>query len=160
MKTIGLFRFLPALTSFSIAFFIIFSPALKAQAPDDSLSTTSPDALAVSIAPPTSLVVFDYKYDDGEALELTWVPSVDDLPVVGKVTGYELYRSDNGGEFYKITELIPGSNNFRDEDLSTGVNYVYYIVALSADARAASAKTQAIQTHRGWFNFNMKYLFL
>lgn len=146
--------------SLSIIFFLtvvaLVVPARAVPEPADSLKA---DSVEIIIAPPTSPVVSDFKYDDGNSLILTWVPSIDDLPVGGKVLSYHIFRSDNGGEAKKIAELIPGANYYKDEDLYSDTNYAYHVVALSSNSRAASFQTASIRPQREWVNLNLKYLF-
>ncbi|MEA1979421.1 MAG: DUF6754 domain-containing protein [candidate division Zixibacteria bacterium] len=114
----------------------------------DSLIETS----KVIAEPATSLIVSDYKYDNGNSLKLNWVPSIDDQLPAGKVTGYELFRSVNGGGFERIAEFPPQKNSFQDDKVEIGSSYVYYIDALSKDTATSSAKTELINPEREWFN--------
>jgi len=153
----------PSAFSFSLLIIIFMTAAasvVSASAVSGPAGPPEADTVEIVIASPTSPVVSDFKYDDGNSLILTWVPSIDDLPVGGKVLGYHVYRSDNGGEAKKIAELIPGSNYFKDDDLYGDTTYVYHVVARSANSRAASINTEAIQPRREWVNLNLKYLFL
>ena len=102
--------------------------------------------------PATSLIVSDYKYDNGNSLKLNWVPSIDDQLPAGKVIGYELFRSVNGGGFERIAEFPPQKNSFQDDKVEIGSSYVYYIDALSKDTATSSAKTELINPEREWFN--------
>jgi len=111
-------------------------------------------------APVTSLLASDRKYDNGDAIDLTWVPSIDDQLLHGKVTAYQIFRSDNGGEFTKIGDALPGDSQFSDESVSYGRSYVYYVVALTAGGRAESIRTASLAAEREWINYNRKYLFL
>ena len=54
----------------------------------DDLTALDQDVL-VDLHPATTLVASDFKYDNGEQLNLSWVPSIDDIPEVGIVTGYQ-----------------------------------------------------------------------
>ncbi|MFZ5980931.1 MAG: DUF6754 domain-containing protein [Candidatus Zixiibacteriota bacterium] len=132
---------------------------VAAVVPPDSARTVDPLGI-VPVAPVTSLMVSDFKYDDGEALELTWVPSIDDLPVGGKVTGYQIYRSVNGGEAVRVTEVVPGVSYYKDEDLCRDSTYVYQILTIARSSQSPSIATEAIKPQREWVNLNLKYLFL
>lgn len=131
-----------------------------------SAQTAAPDALpavdstGTPPAPATSLVASDHKYDDATAIELTWVPSIDDQLVQGRVTGYKLYRTSSGGQPKMIADLLPGSNSFLDENVDGDSIYSYYIEAFAGSAMAASIHTAPISPEAEWFNFNRKYLFL
>jgi hypothetical protein len=54
-----------------------------------------------------ALIVEDFKYDDGENLGLTWVPSIDDQPSIGRVTGYQVCQIAHDGAPVKIADLLP-----------------------------------------------------
>ncbi|PWB75428.1 hypothetical protein C3F09_02210 [candidate division GN15 bacterium] len=111
-------------------------------------------------APVTSLIASDRKYDNGEAIDLTWVPSIDDRLLHGKVIGYRIYRSENGGEYKKVGDAGKGDSQFSDETVSHGNRYVYYVVAVGPGGQAESIHTAPIIAEREWINFNRKYLFL
>lgn len=114
----------------------------------------------VEAAPVTSLIASDHKYDDGDKLDLSWVPSIDDQLIDSKVIAYRVYRIVNDGEPQFIVELPPGSNAFRDDGLSVDSVYSYYVSAVSLSFEAESNRTAAISPEREWFNFEKKYLFL
>ncbi|UCC44523.1 MAG: fibronectin type III domain-containing protein [Candidatus Zixiibacteriota bacterium] len=119
------------------------------------------DSQAVaSIAPVTSLIVEDFKYDDGEKLLLSWIPSIDDVPEVGRITGYEVYRITDGGEPEKIGDLVAGKNSYEDDGLSRESQYQYYVVALSDGGSAMSVMTAPSSPEREWINFGRTNLFL
>lgn len=111
-------------------------------------------------APATSLLASDHKYDDASIIELSWVPSIDDQLMNGKVTGYKLYRSSSGGEPKMIAELLAGANSYMDENCDGDSSYVYFVEALAGTVSARSISTAAISPEAEWFNFNRKYLFL
>ena len=117
------------------------------------------DSMAVNLHPPTTVVATDYKYDDGEQLQLSWVPSIDDLPEVGLVTGYQLFRS-SGGEFVRVTELPAGANSFRDRQLDSDSTYTYYVAALAGAVSANSIKTAPMSPQVEWLNLDLSNLFL
>ncbi|MEW5993938.1 MAG: fibronectin type III domain-containing protein [Candidatus Zixiibacteriota bacterium] len=116
--------------------------------------------MQVTVAPPTSVIVSDFKFDDGERLDLSWVPSIDDQPVIGAVTGYRVYRVINDGEPGLLAELPPGANQFADENVSRDHEYRYFVSALSGTGEFPSNRTAPIIPQREWLNFNRKYLFL
>ncbi len=131
-----------------------------------SAQTTVPDTLNLADstetppAPATSLVASDHKYDDAKAIELSWVPSIDDQLVAGRVTGYKLYRTSSGGEPQLLASLDAGSNAFLDENVHHDSIYTYFIEAYAGTASTASIHTAPITPQAEWFNFNRKYLFL
>jgi hypothetical protein len=145
-----------------IAIVLAMSPGTTAVGQD---TETTPDSLVVdvapvAVAPPTSVVVEDFEYDDGEAMVLSWVPSIDDLLQNSHLIGYKIYRSDDGGVAVEIASLPPGANTFHDDDLNLDGTYVYHVSAVTADGEFASPQTQPQQPEREWINFDLKYLFL
>ncbi|MBK7140919.1 MAG: fibronectin type III domain-containing protein [bacterium] len=139
---------------------LAWSYELSAQPPvPDSVQLA--DSVAIPPpAPATSLVASDHKYDDASAIELSWVPSIDDQLMEGRVTGYKLYRTSSGGQPRMIAELPAGSNFFQDESVDGDSSYNYYIEAISAGSVSRSIVTASISPEAEWFNFNRKYLFL
>ena len=156
---------LPGGVSLILPFLFIcfsFSPVLSQdiEAEVDTLDPAVPDSELVVAAPVTSLIASDYKYDNGEVIELSWVPSIDDQLVGGNVIGYSLYRSENDGEPTLIAELLPGVNNYTDEGLSRLSTYRYTILTLTVNHETPSTMTAPITPEREWINFDKKYLFL
>jgi hypothetical protein len=114
----------------------------------------------VVVAPVTSVIAVDHKYDDGTQINLSWVPSIDDQLVGGKVVGYKVYRIEDEQEPELIAELPPHANSFQDQSVKRGKSYRYYVSALSVNAEFPSVKTELITPQREWFNFGLKYVFL
>ena len=114
-----------------------------------------PDSEQVVVAPVTSLIAADHKYDDGEMIELSWVPSIDDQLVDGKVIGYKVYRLEDDGEPQMITELAPGSNAYNDQSVERGELYSYFVSALSSNAETPSVRTAPIEPQREWLNYEL-----
>jgi hypothetical protein len=118
------------------------------------------DTARVTVAPPTSVIVTDHKYDNGDALELSWVPSIDDRIPGGKVVRYQVYRSVNEGEYLPIQELLPGSNFFLDESLHRDSVYSYYVTAYSRNDSAMSVATAPVSPQREWLHVDRAWLFV
>ncbi len=125
----------------------------------DSVAAKS-DTAIVTIAPVTSLLATDFKYDDGEKIDLSWVPSIDDQLLHGKVKAYTVYRIVNGGEPVVAARLIPGANSFSDEGLISDSSYSYYVTAESVNDTVESIHTQPMFPHIEWIDYDKKYLFL
>jgi hypothetical protein len=144
-----------------IALFFCFS--LIAQSVFSQENVTPSDTIgtaALTVAPASSLLARDYKYDDGESIELSWVPSIDDRTEDGGVIGYQVFRSADGEEPTMLAELPSGSNHYRDENTELGISYVYHVVTLGTNSQAKSIPTASISPEREWMNFKLKYLFL
>lgn len=113
------------------------------------------DSEQVVVAPVTSLIAADHKYDDGEIIELSWVPSIDDQLVDGKVIGYKVYRIEDDGEPEMIAELAPGSNSYNDQSVERGKLYSYFVSALSSSAETPSVRTAPMEPQREWLNYEL-----
>ena len=128
-------------------------------APVSGQTEVAPDTIAniesavVEAAPVTSLLVEDGKYDNADSLMLFWVPSIDDQIAGGKVVGYRVYRSVNGGEAVPIGDLLPGAVNFTDKNVEQDSVYVYQIATLTESGEYPSVRTQEISPEPEWFNF-------
>ncbi len=152
-----------SLLHFFIATFALIPLALSlqvlAQEPSDTLETGADTAQTV-VAPVTSLIAEDHKYDNGEQIDLSWVPSIDDQPGIGIVMGYRVYRSTDGGEPVEIAELAAGGNSYADKEVERGHEYVYIVDAFSEDYVARSIRTESVTPKREWLNMDRKWLFL
>lgn len=118
------------------------------------------DSARVQVDPPTSVIVTDHKYDDADALEITWVPSVDDRVPGGKVVGYTVYRSVNDREYKPVGQLLPGSNFFLDESLHRDSLYSYYVTAYSRNDTVRSVATEPVSPQREWLHIDRVWLFV
>jgi hypothetical protein len=114
-----------------------------------------PDSEQVIVASVTSLIAIDHKYDDGEMIDLSWVPSIDDRLIDGKVIGYKVYRIEDDGEPEMIAELAVGSNFYNDQSVERGKPYSYFVSALSSNAETPSVRTATIEPQREWLNLEL-----
>lgn len=137
---------------------VIIPISILAQA--DTTEIVPADSQAVvSVAPPSSVLAVDHKYDNGDKIELTWVPSIDDVPG-GAVLGYIVYRTTNNGEPKKVAELLPGVIRFIDEGLELDSVYSYSVAAFGETSEAQSVWTQELTTSREWLNLGRVNLFI
>ena len=153
----------PVAVLFSLIFIFLFSPCDVTAQSDVVVSDTAvvDDSTQITIAEPvTSLIATDHKYDDGESIDLEWVPSIDDRLTDGRVTGYGVYRIQNGGEPQLIATQPPGSYHFLDGSVHLDSVYTYYVAAKTANTEFESNRTQQISPQREWINFEKKYLML
>ena len=114
-----------------------------------------PDSEQIVVAPVTSLIAADHKYDDGEMIDLSWVPSIDDQLIDGKVIGYKVYRLEDDGEPQMITELAPSSNGYNDQSVERGKLYSYFVSTLSSNAETPSVRTAPVEPQREWLNYEL-----
>ena len=97
--------------------------SLHAQEP--AVDTTRVDTTAIApIAPVTSLIAEDFKYDDGNKVVLSWVPSIDDVPITGRVIRYDIYQVNNEGEPHKIAEVLPETVDYEVDELERDSSYI------------------------------------
>ncbi len=133
----------------------------QGQPPVGDSDSLSQDTTQVLVEPVTSLIAANHVYDDGKIIDLSWVPSIDDQPVGGKVLGYKVYRVEKGREPVLIAELPPGANSYQDQTVEREKEYRYYVSAVSTDnTEVPSRMTEWVQAKREWINFDRKYLFL
>ncbi len=142
----------------------LLTAAVTAQ-PSDPGGTTPAAAAdtsaAIKVAPPTAVVVEDFDYDNGEALEVFWVPSIDDKLKDSDVLGYRVYRAVVVDEPELLAELPPQSNYYLDERVERRHRYVYTVAAVGPTGdEAAAPATAAISPEREWINWNMGWMFL
>lgn len=138
---------------FFLAFFLLSATVF---------SQTEPtlDSNIVTVAPPTSVIAEDYKYDDAEKIELNWIPSIDDLPQDSPVKLYKIYRYTNGSETAFVDTVESGKSGLIIGELSGDSSYQFIVAAVSKNFEAASVKTAPITPEREWLNLNLKFLFL
>lgn len=138
--------------------------AVAQTAPSDAVQA-SPDTaqkasdFASPPRPPAQLVVNDFKYDMGNALELRWETSPEDT-IGGRVSGYQILRSTNGGEYEVIVTADPGATFYRDEGVFGDSSYVYSIVTSANDLISEAVMSESIQPQEDWVNWHRKWLFL
>lgn len=114
----------------------------------------------MAIAPPTSVIAQDFKYDIGDNVLLSWVPSIDDQPEIGSVEGYVVFRSVNGGESQLLDKVDAGNVKYKDRSTDPDSSYVYVVGAVSGSDTALSIATQSITPELEYIDLDKKFLFL
>ncbi|MEW5795346.1 MAG: fibronectin type III domain-containing protein [Candidatus Zixiibacteriota bacterium] len=140
--------------------FLLLGVAAQLSAQEGAVDTTTRSNPQIPPAPVTSLIAEDFNYDDGENIMLTWVPSIDDQPAIGGVTGYQVFQIRNDGVPEKLADLLPGANSFRAQDLQIDSTYRFYVVALADGVSSESIRTAPIRTEREWIDWNLWNLML
>jgi Domain of unknown function (DUF6754) len=116
-----------------------------------------------AVAPPSGLVAVDHPNDTGNAVDLKWTLSPDDVaekkPRV--VRGYEVFRSlADGTEREKLVQVAYHVSEYTDRSCDPGVDYLYEIIAMGAgDVRSQPATLerpvhgvlQWFDKSRAWF---------
>lgn len=114
----------------------------------------------VEIAPVTSLIVTDYKYDNAEKLQLVWVPSIDANLKDSQIDSMTISRITNGGEPVRFAGVMDTSTSYIDEGLEKDSLYSYFITVYSQNYSVNSNISQPISPEREWLNFSRTYLFI
>lgn len=74
--------------------------------------------------------------------ELTWIPSSGSA-----LKGYNIYRSTNGGVFFKINGVLHSETNYSDSGLASNTVYHYTVRAVDGDAvETANSNTVSVAT--------------
>jgi len=141
---------------------LVLPAKASAQAEPEVTAANVIDSAAIvpAAAPVTNLLATDHIYDNGQGIDLTWTPSIDDVPTSELVTGYQLYRNSNGGEYSKIADFTPGTNIFHDETCESDSVYTYYMLTVTEGEPTQSVTTAPHQPEVEWLNFGLGWLFL
>ena len=140
---------------FSLVCWLMTLPAMAQE------GQTIPDTtFQIPPAPPTSVVASDHNYDNGEQIDLTWVPSVDDRSQGGPVVSYLIYRSTVGGQPEIIGEVLSGVSSYQDEGVVADSSYVYFVASVAPGDTVPSVRTAPTTPEVEWIDFDKKYLFL
>jgi len=119
------------------------------------------DTLGVdAVAPVTSLIALDHKYDMGTQINLSWVPSIDDQLLDSKLEAYRVYRVSESAETTMVAELIPGANSFQDKSVNRGQTYTYTVTSVTRGVEYPSVSTAPMASEWELMNFDKKWLFL
>lgn len=137
---------------------LISSSAFTQENNPDTTNITTDSV--VTIAPVTSLIVSNYKYDNAEKLLLQWVPSIDATIKDSKVDSLEVYRITNNGVPVKIATFMDFRSSYIDEGLEMDSSYSYFITAYSKNYSVNSNFSQSVSPEREWLNLGRTYLFI
>ena len=136
----------PAITLKALGFALVVAGTASAQL------TTSGAAAAIDNIPPapiTNLIVADTPGEEGSSITLSWSTSIDDAisfttfgeSVVprGGVRGYNIYRKIGEGEDELLAEVGPGTGDYVDGTVESGITYVYSVSPFDQDNETAFA---------------------
>jgi len=112
---------------------------------------------AAAPAPPSDLSAKDHPNDVGNAVDLTWKRSPDDLTdrALRKVKGYEIFRSEAAdGESESVGTVPYGVEKFTDQSCSANRDYYYRVVAVGLDGERSPAVLLAtpVRAVQQWFD--------
>ncbi len=113
---------------------------------------------------PGNVAAFDTPHDNGHSITLTWELSPDDGQGRNSVIGYRIMRAESpDGPFEDRGMVASGATTKKDSGVKEkedpayfprGHDFYYKVVALSADAEAASGVVGPVQGVGQWFNPN------
>jgi len=111
--------------------------------------------MLLALSPPFAVRAHDAPNDGGGVMLLEWQVSPDD----GQIDGYEIYRSENGTDFEKISFIGPGRNSL-DDETEDNKNYYYRVAAVKDTIRAYADVSPAALSRAQWIDFNKTNIFI
>ncbi len=135
---------------------LILILSLPAQAQDDE-NIAIDSSMIFTPAPATLVTASDFKYDRGEALEVSWELSIDD----DSLSGYDIYRADvETGDYILIGSVLPGVSYYKDDSAVRDVFYTYRVHALYSGGEIISGQSDLIKGTTEIINWNLLNLFV
>ena len=101
----------------------------------------------VGLAPPTNVRAQDAPDDGGGVINIEWQLSSDDA----RVDGYEIYRSEGGGDFTKVGFIGKGRQSYQDQT-EDGVVYQYKVATISDTVLVFSDASSEVMSSPSWIN--------
>lgn len=105
--------------------------------------------LIISILPPTNVKVYDTPNDGGGAVTIEWELSPDDF----NLSGYEIHRMEEGGEYRKVGLIGAGRSRYEDHT-EDGKVYYYKVVAVAETLKAYSEASIGVTSRPHWIDQN------
>ncbi len=82
----------------------------------------------------------------GDHVKVLWDPPEDNGGTA--ITGYDIYRSDDGGEMKKVGSVGSGINTYLDKDVKPGVRYEYMIKATNSVGESSASSSALIKLEK------------
>jgi hypothetical protein len=125
-------------------------PAHGAAADSARVDTVS----AAAPAPASGLVVADVPNDAGRALALDWKLSPDDTPSSGRVSLYQLERSETpAGPWTVVDSVDAGTTHIDDQRIDRGKDYFYRVTTIGPGGiTPALSITGPVRSTSQWMN--------
>jgi hypothetical protein len=100
-----------------------------------------------------NIVTHDSPHDAGGVIELYWTLSRADVLGQGRISGYQVLRSEaSADEFKIIATLGPGTDRFIDTNAPVGVDYTYMIRTLTHSGEFVDSELSSVVSSSGqWF---------
>ncbi len=105
------------------------------------------------LAPPGGVRAYDTGNDAGGSITIEWDRSPDDTGPRGRVTGYEVFRSESQNSGFESLMCLPsGTTACIDNSAVDGVDYYYRVRATSPDAPSVAIGAGPVKSSGQWFN--------
>lgn len=106
-------------------------------------------SIVIVPSPPSQLQAFDTPNDEGHSITLRWDPPEDEE----FVRIYEIYRAQElEGDYVMVGFVLPGEQDYRDGDVTDGVDYYYYVRAVAEEEFSDSKRIGPVVSQAQWFN--------
>jgi hypothetical protein len=133
--------------------FIAMPAGALAQEAARSEITSPADSGRPAVSPPSEVMAFDTPSDAGTSITIRWEPSPDDTGVGGRVTAYEVLRSQSRDAGFESLAFLPGGTiTCIDNSPEDRVEYYYQVRALSGDVKSVAAVAGPVTSSQQWFN--------
>ncbi|MGD9140015.1 MAG: fibronectin type III domain-containing protein [bacterium] len=134
-----------------LAVLFLTAPLQAQQSQDYSAADSS--SYMPPLSPPAEVRAYDTPDDAGGSITVEWEPSADDTGTEGRVTGYEIFRSESRDSGFESLMCVPGGTiTCIDNSALNRVQYYYRVRAFSADAPSAGALAGPAMASQQWFN--------
>jgi hypothetical protein len=131
---------------------LLSTAPLLAQESGDQSAADVPGEMP-PLSPPTEVRAYDTPDDAGGSITVEWEPSPDDTGPEGRVTGYEILRSESSDSGFESIVCVPGGTmTCMDNSALNRVEYYYRVRAFSPDAPSADALAGPVMASQQWFN--------
>lgn len=100
-----------------------------------------------ALAPPSAVRAYDTPSDGGGSITVEWILSPDDETI----EGYEIYRSEAGGE-YELAGFVGRGRSVYEDDTEDRMEYVYMVAALRNSETAHSEPSRPARSWPQWFD--------
>jgi len=82
----------------------------------------------------------------GSYIKVLWEPPEDTGGA--SITGYDIYRSDDGGEMKLVGSVGPGINTYLDKGVKPGVKYEYTVKATNSVGESVASSTASMELEK------------
>lgn len=129
----------------------------------DEAGEVAPDSLpalaaqSIAVAPPVNVQTRDHEYDNGEAVDVSWVSSAEDTLGAAEFKGYIVFRREDGGAYDSlnfVASSFDASYEFMDRTVVKGSTYFYAVSSVHVRGQSAISESAGpVAPDAEWFNF-------